>query len=96
MNSRTATAVAIAAVVVLGAIWAASRQEPATAPTPAATGSATAPATGTATGTAAGTTPATAPGETAANAPAAPPGDGCSQYTWDGASWICTSLAAGN
>ncbi len=88
MNSRTVTAIAIAAVIVIGAIWAVSRQAPAPAPTP----DAAAPAAG----TAAEATPATGASGATGNAPAAPPGDGCSQYTWDGVNWICTSGSSGN
>lgn len=88
MNSRTVTAIAIVAVIVIGAIWAVSRQGLAPAPTPEATTPAA--------GTAAVPPTAAAEGGATANAPAAPPGDGCSQYTWDGVNWICTSGSSGN
>ncbi len=95
MKSKTVLLIVALAVIVIGGIYAVTRNQPASAPTaetaqPAATPAETAPA-------------ATAPAADSmagadANAPASKPAaQDCTQYSWDGVNWVCTSgTAAGN
>lgn len=90
MKSKTLLLLVLLAVVAAGAFYALTRPQETPAPVaeaekPAAEASQTAPA---ASDSMAGM---------GGNAPAAKPaGTDCTQYTWDGVQWTCTSAAAGN
>lgn len=95
MKSKTLLLIVALAVIVIGGIYAVTRNKPEPAPTaetaqPAATPAETAPAAAAPAADSMAGTDANAP----ANQPAA---QDCTQYSWDGVKWVCTSgPAAGN
>lgn len=91
MKSKTILLIIALAVIVIGGIYAVTRKEPA----PASTAETAAPAAAPAEKAPVEAAPAAdGMAGTDANVPAnQPTAQECTQYSWDGAKWVCTSGA---